>query len=338
MRAEPENMHKVKANDVGLIAGKGSKRKRVSEEEGEPEYEVERIIDHHIVQNHVHYLVKRRGWPEESNKWEPEKHLCNSKQILRNYHKKCKVLVSGSASIESPTYKAVQKFKESLGYPTKEMMENIMQTFSGSSGLVYTVPRENDIDNKILQLLELPKGRRDPMAVQNIKDDLVICEFHFKRQEQLKKLQVSERRMNMSAGKAHIKVENLVDLEEIPTSFTYVNDCIPGEGITIPKDPPVGCDCQPACSPDSGNCCGKLAGATFAYGPDQRLTVPVGTPIYECNKRCECGINCLNRVVQKGCTINLCLFRVNQTLQCLLFGLIAWIPICQNLLCLPLET
>ena len=54
-------MHKVKANDVGLIAGKGSKRKRVSEEEGEPEYEVERIIDHCIVQNHVHYLVKLHG-------------------------------------------------------------------------------------------------------------------------------------------------------------------------------------------------------------------------------------------------------------------------------------
>ena len=61
MRAEPENMHKVKANGVGLIAGKGSKRKRVSEEEGEPEYEVERIIDHCIVQKHVHYLVKLHG-------------------------------------------------------------------------------------------------------------------------------------------------------------------------------------------------------------------------------------------------------------------------------------
>ena len=313
VRAEPENMHKVKAKDVGLMAGKGSKRKRVSEdpafEEGEPEYEVERIVDHRIVRTGVHYLVKWTGWPEESNTWEPEKNLANCKQMLRNYLKKCKVLVSGSASIGSPTYKEVEKFKKSLGYPTKEMMENIMQTFSERGSLVYTVPTENDIDNKILQFLELPKGRWDPMAVQNIKDDLVIREFHFKRQEQLKKLQVSEMRMNSSADKAHINVENLVDLEEIPTSFTYVNDCLPGEGITIPEDPPVGCDCHPACSPDSGNCCGKLAGATFAYGPDHRLIVPVGTPIYECNKRCKCGNSCLNRVVQSGCKINLCLFR-----------------------------
>jgi histone-lysine N-methyltransferase SUV39H len=102
---------------------------------------------------------------------------------------------------------------------------------------------------------------------------------------------------------------NLVDLEEIPTSFMYVSECIPGEGITILDDPPIGCDCRPDCSPDYGNCCGKLAGATFAYGPDQRLTVPMGTSIYECNKRCKCGKSCLNRVVQNGCTISLCLFR-----------------------------
>jgi hypothetical protein len=50
--------------------------------------------------------------------------------------------------------------------------------------LVYKVSTENDID-KILQLLELPKSRRDPMAVRNIKGGLVIREFHFKRQEQL---------------------------------------------------------------------------------------------------------------------------------------------------------
>ena len=173
------------------MAGRGSKRKRVSEDpackECEPEYEVERIVDQRIVQNGVLYLVKWRGWPKESNTWEPEENVANYKQILQNYHKKCKVLVSGSASIGSPTYRAVEKFKKSLGYPTKEMMENIMQTFSGRGGLVYTVPTENDIDNKILQLLELPEGRWDPMAVQNIKDDLVIREFHFKWQEQLKK-------------------------------------------------------------------------------------------------------------------------------------------------------
>jgi histone-lysine N-methyltransferase SUV39H len=148
----------------------------------------------------------------------------------------------------------VEKFKKHLGYPAKEKIENIMHTFSGRGGLVYTVPRENVIENKIVQLLELPKVRRDRKAVQNMKDYTVIRKFNFKRQEQLKKFQVSEMKMNLSADKAHIKVENLVDLEEIPTSFTYVNENLTGEGITIPEDPPVGCECHPVCSPDSGNC------------------------------------------------------------------------------------
>lgn len=315
VKAEPENVHKVKANSVGMKAGKGSKRRRVSEnpafKEGEQEYEVERIVDHRIVQNGgFHYLVKWRDWPKQYNTWEPEENLTNCKEMLRNYHKKLKVHRSGSASIGSPTHEVVEKFKRSLGHPTKKNLESLMRTFAAKGCRDFPVPTEKVIDKKILQLLELPKERRDPLSVQEIKDDILKREFHFKRQEQLRKLHMFEMEMNaLSPDRGLIKVENLVDLEEIPTSFTYVQDYLPGEGITIPDDPLVGCDCQPACSPDSGNCCGKKAGATFAYGPDQRLIVPVGTPIYECNKRCNCDISCLNRVVQNGPTIHLCVFR-----------------------------
>lgn len=37
--------------------------------------------------------------------------------------------------------------------------------------------------------------------------------------------------------------------------------------------------------------------------------VSYGTPIYECNNRCKCGPDCVNRVVQKGRTVGLCIFR-----------------------------
>ena len=39
------------------------------------------------------------------------------------------------------------------------------------------------------------------------------------------------------------------------------------------------------------------------------VQVSLGTAIYECNKRCSCDKNCSNRVVQKGRTISLCIFR-----------------------------
>jgi hypothetical protein len=80
-----------------------------------------------------------------------------------------------------------------------------MHTLSGRGGLVYKVPRENGIDNRILQLLELPNDKWDPMVVQEIKNDLQIREFHFKRQEQLKNLEDFEMEMNLSAVKAHFK-------------------------------------------------------------------------------------------------------------------------------------
>jgi histone-lysine N-methyltransferase SUV39H len=297
------------------MAGKRGKRKRVAEncasEEGEPEYEVEKIVDHRRVQNgRIHYLVKWKGWSKENNTWEPEENLTNCKQMLINYHKKFKVSRSGSASIGSSTYEDVEKFKSSLGCLTKEKLESLMQTYSRRDCRDFPVPKENNIDKMIVRLLESPKDRWDPRLIQEIRDDLLKREFYFKRKEQLKKLKMFEMEMNiLTPDTARIRVENLVDLEEIPTSFTYVNDYIPGEGITVPDDPLVGCDCQPACSPDSGNCCGKKAGATFAYGPEGRLIVPVGTPIYECNKRCKCDISCLNRVVQKGHKVNLCVFR-----------------------------
>jgi histone-lysine N-methyltransferase SUV39H len=315
MEGEPKVMHKVKTNSVELSAREGRKKRRVSVDpelqEGEEVYEVEKIVDHRKDQNGgIQYLVKWKGWPKESNTWEPEENLTNCKQILKNYFAKFKVQGGGSTSIGLPSVEDVENFKKSLGHPTKGMLESIMQTFSERGCLEYTVPKENDIDNSILQLLKLPEDKREPLSVQKIRDELMIREFHFKRQEQMTNLRILELEMDyLSKGTGRIKVENLVDLEGIADSFTYVNDYLPGEGVTIPEDPPIGCDCQPFCSPDSGNCCGKQSGAAFAYGPDQRLVVPVGTPIYECNRRCKCGPGCLNRVVQNGHTVNLCVFR-----------------------------
>lgn len=318
--AKPKNTRKTKPNSVGhswqLSAGKGSKRQRVSPnskkyEKGLRVYEVEEILDHHKVQNgDIFYLVKWKGWSTDDSTWEPEENLTNCKQILTNYHKKIQGQIVELTSIGLPTSEDVENFKESLGRPTKGMLDSIMKTFSAKGFLKYRVPTEKVIDKKIVELLKLPQDRRSPVLVQKIKDELMVREFHFKRLEQLQNLRVFEMEMNfLSTDDACITVENEVDLEEAPTSFMYLNDYLPGEGVTIPEDPPVGCDCQPVCSPDAGNCCGKQSGSTFAYGPDKRLIVPVGTPIYECNKRCKCDSSCLNRVVQNGRTVKLCVFR-----------------------------
>ncbi|KAK6224224.1 reverse transcriptase domain protein [Colletotrichum tabaci] len=54
----------------------------------EPEYEVERIIDHRNENGHDEYLIKWKGYGHEDNSWEPVKNLQHSQQALQQYHKK----------------------------------------------------------------------------------------------------------------------------------------------------------------------------------------------------------------------------------------------------------
>ena len=66
-----------------------------------------------------------------------------------------------------------------------------------------------------------------------------------KRKLQLKKLKEWEICINkISAGSAHISVENEVDLNGPPSDMTYINDVKPANGIVIPDDPPMGCECR----------------------------------------------------------------------------------------------
>ena len=70
----------------------------------------------------------------------------------------------------------------------------------------------------------------------------------------------------------------------------------------IPDDPVIGCECSSACSlATAKTCCPALnSQLDFPYTKYGYLRLHPGLPIYECNKRCKCGPECYNRVVQKG--------------------------------------
>ena len=75
---------------------------------------------------------------------------------------------------------------------------------------------------------------------------------------------------DLSQGNPIIKVENDFDLEGPPDGFIYINDYVPGPGINIPDDPPVGCNCQSSCYDNRNECCASQFGANFAYTPHRK--------------------------------------------------------------------
>ena len=114
-----------------------------------------------------------------------------------------------------------------------------------------------------------------------------------------------------------ILVENDVDRASTPSYFKYISSNRYAPGVPNPTDPEVssslcGCECYSLgkkCGSKSSICCPKMANAEFAYSRAGKVQVEPGTPIYECNSKCACPADCLNKVVQHGRKIPLCIFR-----------------------------
>ena len=107
-----------------------------------------------------------------------------------------------------------------------------------------------------------------------------------------------------SPNEAYIAVENTVDNEGPPRDFNYITHNLPHKDIShlFDIDYLVGCSCERICAMDSCDC-PRNSGGVFAYDRNGRVRVKPGTPIYECNSRCPCGLSCRNRVLQRGRTV-----------------------------------
>ncbi|CAG2061616.1 unnamed protein product, partial [Timema podura] len=211
---------------------------------------------------------------------------------------------------EEPPREKLETLCSKIYDPSREALENLMKDFwSSKGGLVYDIPTKEKINEVLVTLWNIAENVRPVILIEYVKRLLLICDLHLYRLQQRKDLDNWEQDMNnTSKDKAKIFVENEVDLEGPPDNFTYVNNYVPGEGVHIPEDPVIGCNCGEECSPGS-KCCAKEWESRFAYAPDRRLNVNVGTPIYECNKCCKCPSNCRNRVVQNGRLVDLAVFR-----------------------------
>ncbi|KAI4501946.1 hypothetical protein M0802_002628 [Mischocyttarus mexicanus] len=169
---------------------------------------------------------------------------------------------------------------------------------------------ENTLYSDISKFFKLSHSRQTKFETIKIKNNILrfmLCDL---RREQIELLKDWESEMNsISKGKPLIFVENFVDLEGPPENFFYIESYLPGEGVVIPEDPPIGCNCV-NCGLNT-KCCFVQNDSIFPYTSKGKVRVKPGTPIFECNKRCKCDINCPNRIIQRGTNIKLCIFKTN---------------------------
>ncbi|KAJ2747989.1 hypothetical protein GGI20_000076 [Coemansia sp. BCRC 34301] len=101
-----------------------------------------------------------------------------------------------------------------------------------------------------------------------------------------------------------IRICNSVDNTLLPTDFTYTDDYIRREGVPLPSNVVFPCSCvDQVCS---SNCdCMRVP----IYDENGRLCTDLEYPLHECNHLCPCLPECPNRVVQRGRSIDMDIFR-----------------------------
>ncbi|KAH8327216.1 hypothetical protein KR074_007219, partial [Drosophila pseudoananassae] len=134
---------------------------------------------------------------------------------------------------------------------------------------------------------------------------------------------VKEADISKGQEKMAIPLVNYYD-NSLPPPCTYAKQRIPTEGVHLNLDEEflVGCDCDDDCSDKSKCSCWQLTVAGVKYCNSKkpieeigyqykRLHEHVPTGIYECNSRCKCKKNCLNRVVQHSLEMKLQVFKTS---------------------------
>lgn len=294
-------LHGTKASEENMPAVQNKRKKKLFEEEYVAEKVKELTFD-----GEPKFLVKWKGYGEAGNTDEPVDNIFDCKayklfvsRMLNDQKNHLEALwneIIATINAESvdtdlsdaDAIKAVEKFNF-YHFQSYFFMLNIMR----NGKFRYPGPSHKKVYDRVLATIKMSS-------------------YYFKRLEQLDQIRQFQKNINSLDKSKNLRVENIVDFEMAPTDFTYTNDRIP-RNVEIPDDPPIGCECAHAgesCSRRS-NCCPKGQDADFAYTSRGLICVPQGQPVFECNKRCSCPSDCVNRVVQNGRKQSLCIFKTS---------------------------
>ncbi|KZC10249.1 Histone-lysine N-methyltransferase SUV39H2, partial [Dufourea novaeangliae] len=257
-------------------------------------WEVEEILGKKELDDQSLYLIKWKNWDSDYNTWEPVSNLVNCPEMLEDF--------------EANRLKLLNRFQRVVNFhPNKQDIEQFIKKLIYKGKTLQSITVQHDVFYRAIKNFMKSKRNRSSKT-EFIKDGIFCMLIGDLRKKQLASLSLWENEMNsVSNGRPLIKVENVIDLEEAPPDFYYIDDYLPGLGVIIPNDPPIGCECHTCNSKTT--CCFGQYGGYCPYTSTYKIRVPPGTPIYECNKRCKCDMNCINRVVQRGTKMKFCIFR-----------------------------
>ncbi|KAM0732141.1 Histone-lysine N-methyltransferase SUV39H2 [Formica fusca] len=270
-------------------------------------WEVERIIQKREKNGEPLYLIKWKNWGIEYNTWEPLRNLTNCEDLLREFENKRQKLINRFKA-KTNFYPSARDVEDFLVTQLLYKNISIIDTTSVASAAV----ADDSMYKEIQHYFNRPL--RGGKLETKIKQQILYMFLLELRRDQLESLQDWENEMNsITKNKPTIRVENLVDLEGAPQDFYYIDNYLPGAGVIIPDDPPIGCECDSCETGKKSGCCfAQNDVSSLPYTSACRVRVPPGTPIYECNKRCACdALTCPNRVVQRGSDTQLCIFRTD---------------------------
>lgn len=320
--------------DISVISLNPQKRRTIEKhsENTEDIYYVEKIMDYRWCweSNQGLYFVKWIGYPESQNTWEPLEHLeCSEK--LKDFYalrltEREKALPGRKRFLEVPPdprtnfERASETADKVCPPPCMSEVETFFINMDKKKDKTWPQLKLDQQLEHINKAKKLTDNKVHEKRVILVREQIMLRHVKEKRAEQEKSLKEWEAEVNTldrssvgNAQNAKITVQNDYDLEGPPRHMTYMNSYKPSEGIIIPDDPPIGCECaEGKCGlKTEKTCCSSFNGHRMAYTAHGRLRVELGTPIYECNKKCTCDKECTNRVVQKGRKVKLCIYRTS---------------------------
>ncbi|KAI7881181.1 SET domain-containing protein [Lichtheimia hyalospora FSU 10163] len=265
----------------------------------EDEYYVHRIAGRKIERKKTYYLIEWDGYELEANTWESEKNLLGNTELVKQFETTLQRENSSIPDIVTTTRKVLLQntLDPDIQQPVVADARAVSNKRKAPNDKEYLVNLPQKLVQHWSKIMKRVSRKDATRFLENLDQSLT-------RAESLIRPLLRDRNdtQYFKGAVPSVTVVNNVDDEPFPTSFKYINSLIYSKDVN-PPDPAflIRCECTV--------CNGSCHEDSEMYAPDGTLLVEQGSPIYECNSACGCPKECRNRIVQRGRTVPLQIFK-----------------------------